>query len=68
MHYYRFLYLTVTIHISKANAAIFRINFLIFDLFGTKKTGPGPTVGAQSIAPAQSIAHGQIGDSICQKN
>jgi hypothetical protein len=29
----------------------------------------GPvTVGAQSIAPAQSIAHGQIGDSISQKN
>jgi len=26
------------------------------------------TVGAQSIAPAQSIAHGQIGDSISQKN
>ncbi len=25
------------------------------------------TVGAQSIAPAQSIAHGQIGDSISQK-
>jgi hypothetical protein len=26
------------------------------------------TVGAQSIAPAQSIAHSQIGDSISQKN
>jgi hypothetical protein len=26
-----------------------------------------PTVGAQSIVPAQSIAHGQIGDSISQK-
>jgi hypothetical protein len=26
------------------------------------------TVGAQTIAPAQSIAHGQIGDSISQKN
>jgi hypothetical protein len=26
------------------------------------------TVGAQSIAPAQSIAHGQIGDSFSQKN
>jgi hypothetical protein len=26
------------------------------------------TVGAQSIAPAQSIAHGQIGDSIIIKN
>ncbi len=25
-------------------------------------------VGAQSIAPAQSIAHGQIGDSISKKN
>jgi hypothetical protein len=25
------------------------------------------TVGAQSIAPAQSIAHGQINDSISQK-
>ncbi len=26
------------------------------------------TVGAQSIARAQSIAHGHIGDVICQKN
>ena len=26
------------------------------------------TVGAQSLAPAQSIAHGQIGDSISKKN
>ncbi len=26
------------------------------------------TVGAQSIAPAQSIAHGQISDSFSQKN
>jgi hypothetical protein len=25
------------------------------------------TVGAQSITPAQSIAHGQIGDNISQK-
>jgi hypothetical protein len=32
------------------------------------KEDPGSTVGAQSIAPAQSIAHGQIGDSISQKN
>ena len=29
---------------------------------------PGYTVGAQSIAPAQSIAHGQIADSISLKN
>ncbi len=31
-------------------------------------TVPCNTVGAQSIAPAQSIAHSQIGDSISQKN
>jgi hypothetical protein len=36
-----------------------------FDNSLVKRNG---TVGAQSIARAQSIAHGHIGDIICKKN
>jgi hypothetical protein len=35
---------------------------------GSRQAGLYHTVGAQSLACAQSIACGHIGDNICQKN
>ncbi len=35
---------------------------------GSRCVGSVPTVGAQSIACAQSIAHSHIGDNTCKKN